>query len=135
MKNTKIVNGVNILQFVNLKEKDKKFGSLQDLIREGLVTDYKFIYTKPTDKENKKYISTRIIKLDLYNGLVTTANGRRYRILNEIDVNPKKGWEFSQSFFFSEVISITNKSYVEIWTLVWYNNCGEKIWDVYFIVT
>ncbi len=91
MKNTKIVNGVNILQFVNLKEKDKKFGSLQDLIREGLVTDYKFIYTKPTDKENKKYISTRIIKLDLYNGLVTTANGRRYRILNEIDVNPKKG--------------------------------------------
>ena len=46
MKNTKIVNGVNILQFVNLKEKDKKFGSLQDLIREGLVTDYKFIYDK-----------------------------------------------------------------------------------------
>lgn len=88
-KNIK-ARGVVISKFVNVREKDKTLNSLQDLIREGLVQDYKFVYTKPKDEEKKKYISSRIVKLDLYHGIVTTANGNMFKILNDIDVNPKK---------------------------------------------
>ncbi len=90
MKSNIKAKGVIISKFINIHEKDKKLNSLQELIREGLVQDYKFVYTKPKDEEKKKYISSRIVKLDLYHGIVTTANGNMFKILNDIDVNPKK---------------------------------------------
>lgn len=90
MKSNIKAKGVIISKFINIHEKDKKLNSLQELIHEGLVQDYKFIYTKPKDEEKKRYLSSRIIKLDLYHGLVITENGRVFKILNDIDVNPKK---------------------------------------------
>lgn len=90
MQKTTKARGVVISKFINIREKDKTFSSLQELISDGLVQDYKFVYTRPRDEEKKNYLSSRIVKLDLYRGIVTTANGRVFRILNDIDVNPKK---------------------------------------------
>ncbi len=90
MEKKKEIKEVFISQFVNANDKKIRHNSFQELIRDGLVTQFCFIYINPKEKKKSKYISTRISKLDLYNKEITTVNGNKFKILNDIEVNPKK---------------------------------------------
>lgn len=88
MENKKATTSIYVRQFINVKDSNVKFNSLQELIYEGQVTMYYFVYTKPD--EDGYHISTRISKLDLYNKVITTVDGRKFKILNEVAVDPRK---------------------------------------------
>lgn len=81
MKNKEVKN-VEIKKFINSKDKNMQFYNIKDLVKEGNVGDFCFVYQKANDE--KRYISKNIIKLDLYQKLITTANGKIYRFCNEI---------------------------------------------------
>lgn len=83
-KAVKVLN-INIVEFINTKDKTKRFDNFKDFLKEGSITEYCFKYTIVGDKENKMRISKRIVKLDLYNKEAYTINDKlKYAITNEI---------------------------------------------------
>ena len=83
-KAVKVLN-INIVEFINTKDKTQRFDNFKDFLKEGSITEYWFKYTIVGDKENKMRISKRIVKLDLYNKAAYTINDKlKYAITNEI---------------------------------------------------
>lgn len=80
--NNKEVKNVEIKKFINSKDKKMEFNNFQDLLKEGSVFNFYFIYIDNKDKN--QYRSKNIIKLDLYKKLITTVNGNVYKFCNEI---------------------------------------------------
>ena len=58
------------------------FNNFKDLLKEGSIFNFYFIYK--SDEDENKYVSKNIVKLDLYRKQVTTANGKVFHFVNEI---------------------------------------------------
>lgn len=84
MIKNKTVRGAIITEFINSKDKNMKFSSVQDLIKEGNVGDFYFKY-KGKEESEDIHTSHRIMKLDLYRKEITTIDQRVYKILNQYD--------------------------------------------------
>lgn len=76
------VKDIEIEKFINSKDKSMEFYNFKDLLKEGSVFNFYFIYK--SDEDENKYVSKNIVKLDLYRKLVTTSNGKVYKFCNEI---------------------------------------------------
>ncbi len=83
MKNSMPAKKVTITEFVNSKDKSKRFRTFKELIKEGNVLDFYFIYNK-AQEPNSKYRSKRIMKLDLYRKEITTMDDKVYKFSNEL---------------------------------------------------
>lgn len=84
MNKNKTVRGAIITEFINSKDKNMKFSTVQELIKEGNVGDFYFTYKGNVDSENT-HTAHRIMKLDLYRKEITTIDQRVYKILNQYD--------------------------------------------------
>lgn len=84
MNKNRTVRGAIITEFINSKDKDMKFSTVQELIKEGNVGDFYFKYKGKEESENV-YTAHRIMKLDLYRKEITTIDQRVYKILNQYD--------------------------------------------------
>lgn len=85
MKKNVRVFKVHIIEFINTKDKNKKYDNFQEFIKDGGVTEYCFKYRLDEDRKDIVRTSQRIRKLDLYNKEVYTINDNiKYKILNEI---------------------------------------------------
>lgn len=76
------VKNIKIEKFINSKDKSMKFNNFKDLLKEGSIFNFYFIYK--SDEDENKYVSKNIVKLDLYRKQVTTANGKVFHFVNEI---------------------------------------------------
>lgn len=88
MKNSIPVRKVTITEFVNSKDKSMRFKSFKELIKEGNVIDFYFVYSM-AQEPSKRYKSNRIRKLDLYRKEITTMDNRIYNFLNQEDFAKK----------------------------------------------
>lgn len=85
MKKEHVIKDIEITKFVNSKDKNIKPLDLYGLLKEGNITEYYFIYKKPSNEET--YRSKNIVFLDLYDKKITTENGNIYTYVNEIKKN------------------------------------------------
>ena len=76
------IKNIEIEKFINSKDKSMKFNNFKDLLKEGSIFNFYFIYK--SDEDENKYVSKNIVKLDLYRKQVTTANGKVFHFINEI---------------------------------------------------
>ncbi len=77
-----------ISYFIDSKDKNVRFNTVPELIHEGNVTKFRFVFKKNNSK--KRYISSRIEKLDLSRKIITTIDGRAYKILNKYELTTKR---------------------------------------------
>jgi hypothetical protein len=85
MKNEVKEFKIYITEFINAKDKKKKYDNFKDLLKDGLVTEYYFKYIVSNDPQKNVKTSGRIRKLDLYNKEAYTVNEAiKYKISNEI---------------------------------------------------
>ncbi|MBO5477287.1 MAG: hypothetical protein J6A15_05995 [Clostridia bacterium] len=82
MNNKNAVRGAIITEFINSKDKNMKFSSVQELIKEGNVGDFYFKYKRKEESENI-HTANRIMKLDLYKKEIITVDRNVYKILNQ----------------------------------------------------
>ena len=82
MNKSQVIQKAIITQFINSKDKNIKFETVQDLIKEGNVREFYFKYKRKEDSD-KSYIAQRIFKLDLYRKLITTIDNKVYMIMNK----------------------------------------------------
>lgn len=80
--NNKEVKDVEIKKFINSKDKSMEFYNFKDLLKEGGISNFYFIYKD--NKDENQYMSKNIAKMDLYQKLITTVNGKVYKFCNEI---------------------------------------------------
>ena len=76
------VKDIEIEKFINSKDKNMKFNNFKDLLKEGSIFNFYFIYK--SDEDENKYVSKNIVKLDLYRKQVTTTNRKVFHFINEI---------------------------------------------------
>ena len=76
------IKNIEIEKFINSKDESMKFNNFKDLLKEGSIFNFYFIYKSDEDENN--YVSKNIVKLDLYRKQVTTANGKVFHFVNEI---------------------------------------------------
>ena len=91
MANENIDKLYQILDAFERAGKDKKeIEKARDLLDDGNLGKALEIIRKlnnsinSSDKDEKKYVSKNIVKLDLYRKQVTTANGKVFHFINEI---------------------------------------------------
>jgi len=74
---------INIVKFVHSEKSELSFETMKELIKEGNVCKFYLIYTN--DKDNDKmYKSKCIRKLNLYEKMITTEDGKYFEYENEI---------------------------------------------------
>ena len=57
------VKDIEIEKFINSKDKNMKFNNFKDLLKEGSIFNFYFIYK--SDEDENKYVSKNIVKLGM----------------------------------------------------------------------